>query len=70
MNRRFFLKIGIGSTVGLAMSESRITDLKAAEVEPRFKISLAQWSLKGFIGLQNYDENSAVKFKNIRLQEL
>ena len=27
-------------------------------------------SMKGYIGLQNHDERSVVKFKNIRLEEL
>jgi len=53
MNRRLFLKTGIGSTIGLAMSKSPLNEANALETEPRFKISLAQLSLnKGLFGKQ------------------
>ena len=55
MNRRLFLKTGISSTIGLAMSEFPFSVAKAMDTEFRFKIFLAQWSLnKGFSGPGQY----------------
>jgi len=63
MKRRSFLKIGFGSTIGLVMSDFHFSAMSATAAEPRFKISLAQWSLnKSFFGetepkLDNLERN-------------
>ena len=55
----------VGERITVDLNGVRVVDWQA---EPRGKV--ADFVQRGYIGLQNHDDDSAVSFRNIRIKRL